>query len=297
MGLFYYYLSKPEQSNEQFDKAIKLNPNDWLAYSKKGELYLANDDFFNTISYLQKAASLNRGTELPYIMGNIGYTYFNYGFPEKARQYYEDKLKLDCDTLSYYSALADNEFWQSNFNKSIEYGNKGFSMDSTHVGIIITLGRDYEMLGQAKVSLKYFSKWLDIRRTTGVLTSFPADIGYVFRLNGNKKEADDFNDDMIKSYNKVLQLKREGEQAYYSYYNLAKAYALKGEKDIACENLKIFSQIHQCPLWLEMEMKMDPVFDCIREESDFKNIANDIEAKYQAKHERVKNWLIEHKML
>ena len=44
-------------------------------------------------------------------------------------------------------------------------------------------------------------------------------------------------------------------------------------------------------------MKTDPLFNSIRNEPEFKQIASDIEAKYQAEHERVRKWLEEQRML
>jgi hypothetical protein len=40
-------------------------------------------------------------------------------------------------------------------------------------------------------------------------------------------------------------------------------------------------------------IKTDPLFNSIRNEPEFQQIAKDIEAKYQAEHERVRKWLEE----
>jgi len=39
------------------------------------------------------------------------------------------------------------------------------------------------------------------------------------------------------------------------------------------------------------------LFDSIRDEPEFQQIVRDLEAKYQAKHERVRQWLEENDML
>jgi hypothetical protein len=43
--------------------------------------------------------------------------------------------------------------------------------------------------------------------------------------------------------------------------------------------------------------KIDPLFDNIREEPIFQQIVRDVESKYQAEHERVRQWLEENDML
>jgi TolB-like protein/AraC-like DNA-binding protein len=296
-GLYYYFIGKPDLATEEFDKAIKINPNDWMAYRKKGEFYLQNNDFINSIICLQKAASVNRGAELPSLLEEIGWAYLQCGFPEKYKQYCQDKLKLDGDSLSYYLALGYYEYYGLNFYKSLEYARKAYSIDSTQVYVILSLGGNYEILGQYKESLKYFKKWVELRKATGVLSSFPSDIGYVYLQNGNKEEAENFNNETIKECKKGLELKRESQIALYSYYYLAKVYAVKGDKLKACKNLRFLNQIQPVALWLEMEMKTDPVFNSIRDEPEFQQIASGIETRYQAEHERVKKWLMEQGML
>ena len=44
-------------------------------------------------------------------------------------------------------------------------------------------------------------------------------------------------------------------------------------------------------------IKEDPLFEGIRDEPEFQQIANDVEAKYRAEHERVRQWLEENDML
>ena len=44
-------------------------------------------------------------------------------------------------------------------------------------------------------------------------------------------------------------------------------------------------------------MNNDPLIESIRDESEFQQIVSEIEAKYQAEHERVRQWLEENDML
>jgi hypothetical protein len=46
-----------------------------------------------------------------------------------------------------------------------------------------------------------------------------------------------------------------------------------------------------------MYIKNDPLFNSIRNEPEFQQIAGEIEAKYQAEHERVRKWLEKQGML
>ncbi len=293
-GRYYNEIGKPEQAIEEFDKAIKINPNDWRAYREKANFYYATD-LVNHINYLQKAASINRGEELPQLLLAIGWAYFNAGFPEKSKQYYNDILKLNGDSLAYYSISSWNEFWLANFNKSIEYGEKAYALDSTDIG---ALGEDYAWLGKYKESLKYYKKAFERLKTNGEInTNGMHRVGYAYWQNGYKEEAEYCFNEQIKYCNRMIELKRKSEQKFYIYYDLAGTYAFRGEKDKAYKNLRIFNQVQKIPFWMSALIKTDPLFNSIRNEPEFQQIVKDIEAKYQAEHERVKKWMEEQGML
>ncbi len=69
------------------------------------------------------------------------------------------------------------------------------------------------------------------------------------------------------------------------------------ERDKAFENLKIFNKRESIRQWMVMFINKDPLFDGIRDEPEFQQIVRDVEAKYQAEHERVRKWLEEQGML
>jgi len=50
-------------------------------------------------------------------------------------------------------------------------------------------------------------------------------------------------------------------------------------------------------LWWVSLAKHDPLFNSIRNEERFQKILQNMEAKYQAEHERVRKWLVEQGML
>ncbi len=95
----------------------------------------------------------------------------------------------------------------------------------------------------------------------------------------------------------TLKLGRSYSEKLYLNYDLAGIYAFLGEKEKAYVNLRTFNQKERMPLWWLVEIKIDPLFDNIRDEPEFQQILNDVETKYQAEHERVRKWLEENDML
>ena len=76
-------------------------------------------------------------------------------------------------------------------------------------------------------------------------------------------------------------------------YDLAATYAFLGDKIKAYQHLDEFNKRNFYQLWLISYAKHDPLFDSIRNEERFQKILQNMEAKYQAEHERVKKWLEE----
>ena len=80
-------------------------------------------------------------------------------------------------------------------------------------------------------------------------------------------------------------------------YSRAGIYALLGYNDKALEYLRLFNQRSHFPIWLVIQLKVDPLLNNIRDEPEFQQILVDVETKYQAEHERVSQWLEENDML
>jgi len=101
----------------------------------------------------------------------------------------------------------------------------------------------------------------------------------------------------VEYCNEEIELGRSSAREFYSYYDLAGVYAFRGEKDKAYENLRIFNQRKIEHMWMVRLIKNDPLLNSIRDEEEFQQIVRDVEAKYQAEHERVRKWLEEQGML
>lgn len=90
---------------------------------------------------------------------------------------------------------------------------------------------------------------------------------------------------------------RSYAMSLYPYYDLAAVYAFRVEKEKAIDYLKICNQSKVITLWMVELIREDPLFNSIRDEPEFQQIVREMEAKYQAAHERVKQWLEENDIL
>ncbi len=295
---YYYQTGKSNLALQDLERAIELNPNDAFAYTLKSQIYYASD-LLEDLKATHKSVSIDKTPGLNYRLGRLASSFGYAGFFDKSNYYYAEKLKLDDDSSSYYNSIAFNDYWQGDFNTSIELYKKSIAIDSTAAGPRIYLARSLCEIGQYEESLGHLVKYIGL--TEGEVNDFTLSnfhrIAYIFSQNGLEEEAEYYLNQAIEMYEAAINSSLPWAQKKYTYYDLAGVYALKGEKDKAYENLRTFNQIERAPYLLNALMKRDPLFNSIRDEPEFQQIVRDVEAKYQAEHERVRQWLVENGML
>ena len=219
-------------------------------------------------------------------------------FNEKAKNYNIEALKLDDDSLQFYLFLESIEFYQGNYEKTLEYVEKGYAIDSTHISVLESLGFDYLYVEKFDESLKYYKKYIEKLEARGQFKyNGTHRIGYSYWKNGYKKEAKFYFDKQIEYCNNDIQYGRQYAAQKYAYYDLAAVYAFLGDKDQAFKNLRVINERQMFPSWAVWYIKKDPLFEGIRNEPEFQQIVRDMEAKYNAEHERVRKWLEDQGML
>jgi tetratricopeptide (TPR) repeat protein len=289
-GKYYTYKGVINKAIDEYDKSIKLNPNSWEAYYGRADMY-GSGDLVTWIDNYQKAASLNHGFELPGLLREISYAYDMAGFKDKARSISLEAFKLDGDSVAYFDMLAG---FEDNNEKAIELERKAYAIDSTNLTVVNSLAYYYMNLNQFKESLKYYKKYIEMLKVLGTFTNNQMlRIGYAYWVNGYKKEAEDYFDKQLEYSKNEIKLKRLWAQRLYPYYDIAGISAFRGDKEKAYENLKIFNQRERMPLWVVIFLKTDPLFNSIRNEPEFQQILKEVEAKYQAEHDRVGKWMKE----
>jgi len=296
-GSYYYQVGDLEKAIKEFDRAIELNPNNSLAYLYGGSLY-TQTDFLKYTQYCHKALALNRGDRLPAMLNNLGWSYLFTGFIEKSKYYYSEALKLTKDSLYYYNGLAMCEFVNGNFSGSIEYLKKRHALDSTNINTQLTFGEYYMMSGDYVQSLKHFKKWLEGNQSLSQGAVYGMHrIGWAYWMNGLKEEGEEFFIKQIDYCNRILEMGHVLGTTHRNYFDLAATYAFIGEKDKAYDNLRNFAKYAMFGSWMIMYITNDPLFVSIRDEPEYQQIVREVETKYQAEHERVRQWLEENDIL
>ena len=296
-GNYYIQVGELDLAIEEFDLALLYNPNNGWAYVFGGRLY-ASSDLVKSIQYYHKALALIRGDQLPEMLENVGWAYLENGFIEKSKYYYSEAFKLTKDSLRYFNRLRLCEFVSANFSDAIEYLKKVYALDSTNYNYDGSFGEYYMMNGDYMQSLQHYNKWLEKTNSLSQHAVFGMHrVGWAYWMNGLKEEGEVFFKKQIEYNTRLLELGRVINEVARNYYDLAATYAFIGDKDKAFENLRFFEKYQTANRWFITYINNDPLFDSIRDEPEFQQIVRDVEAKYQAEHDRVRQWLEENDML
>jgi TolB-like protein/AraC-like DNA-binding protein len=294
-----YYGEKGDEQRalEEYNLAIKINPNSWEAYWGRVNLSIY-DDNIDWIYDCNKAVSLVHGPERQLILRSLSGAYAQFGFLDLASKYYLEILDLYGDSLSYLIDLSWLEYSRGNYGKSIEFLEKAYNIDSTriilnfNVNVFSALGELNMLVSRFGESLKWYKKLIDILKIRGEINyNNMHRIGYAYLKNGYAKEADFYFNMQMDYCNKII--KSDRPRIIYAYYDRAGVFALMGEKKKAYEDLRMVNQSQIQGLWMVNLIKADPLFISIRDEPEFQQIVRDVEAKYQAEHERVRKWIEE----
>ena len=295
-GLYFRQNGNIEEALNNYDKTLKLNPNFYLAYTEKGSLYsIVLSDYVKGLENYHKALTLVNGDERPYLLRGLGIRYADLGFAEKAKYYFKEAFPLDGNQIQYLHRLAWLEFNLENYEESLKLLEQAVEIDTTFIFnmhfYLYPPGHENEALAHAERTIERYKR-------TGVPIYFQSHrIGYIFYKMGKFKEADDYFKQQIKYSEESIKLNRFYAQQKHAHYDLADTYAFLGDKEKAYKNLDELNTMNFFGLMLYSFVKNDPLFASIRNEERFQKILQNMEAKNQAEHERVRKWLEEQGML
>jgi TolB-like protein len=294
-SIYYGANGNLDEAFDNFYKALEINPDLYFEYYHKGfALRWGVTDYVKAIGNFNKALNLVHENVRPLLLCDLGDLYLDVGFLDKARDYFQEALALDGDSTKYFSNMSSFEFNNENIVKAILFEEKTSKIDPAYIPNI----NNYSFSGKDQEAYKAAQKNIERIKKSGELSiSYSHRIGYAFWQMNKKTEAADYFNQQIRYDEESIKLNRENAQIKSAHYDLAATYAFLGDKKKAFQYLDEFNKKEFCPLWWITYFKYDPLFNSIRNEERFKKILQNVEAKYQAEHERVGKWLEEQGML
>jgi len=292
-GIYYRQTGELDKALNNFDLALKYNPNYYEVYLDRGDILIwMSGDFIKCIDNYNNALKLCHRDIRPSLLRALGFAYLNIGFPEKAKLSYHEAYSIDNNDIERLNGLASFAFYSGNIEEGLNIQRKAVEADSTFFpGELMMVGDKEEAWLLAK-GLNEYNK----RRGEPNL-QMSHRIGYAYHRVGKTEEAKTYFDQQIRFSEESIKLKRRLSKSSAAQYDLAATYAFIGETGKAYKYLEEVNKKSDSSLWWILMMKDDPLFQSIRNETEFQNIVKNMEAKYKAEHERVRKWLEEQGML
>ena len=297
-GIYEQERGNLKEGLEYMNDALKINPNHTLALTGAAAIYGDLYDVVNELTMLHNASRMERGSLLPLIYYQLVSVYWAMDFPEKSLQYLEEYLSLTGDSITYFIFKYIWEAQAGNQEKANEFMAAAYAVDSTNQDAILYMGQANLDSKQFKEAYPYYLKYFSQLETSGDLdVNDMHRMGYVLWMTGRKEEAEHYFQEMIYHCKRLIEINSNYGRRGASF-DLAGVYAFLGETDTACNYLEEFSktnwQYSYVLDWLDIS---DPLFESIRQEDRFQKLLRDMEDKYHAEHERVRQWLEENDML
>lgn len=290
-GNYYFERGLPELAINEYDKALKYNPNDCVAYYEKGNAYALLNDYVKCLDNLHKAVIRNRGIDLQEYIRKLAYYYMVAGFEDKAKHYYSEAFTLHGDSALLLQDLAWLEFNYENFAEALRLAKKAKEIDSTSLIALeyyqfLPSGNNQEAYISAKETIQHF----EISGEFRIETSHR--IAIALSRAGKEKEAEYYFNQQIRYSEESIKLGRKYSRQGGAYYELAGVYAFSGNKKKAYEYLDTLNKMNVIPyLKWGILIRYDPLFESLRGEARFLQLTGELEKKYLSEHERVRKWL------
>jgi len=299
-GRYYKVNGHFDETLYNYDKALKINPNYYSAYQYKGRIFWSlKSDIVKWIENYQKALSLIRGDERPNLLRILGRGYLDVGFIEKAKKNYQEALALDGNKALYLRYLSYIEFSLGNYEEAFKLSKQSYEIDSTRLQYLtlynISIGHKDEAYILAQKYIEFYNTPSELALQSAVQHAHQ--IGYAFWQVGKYKEAETYFNQQIKYGEESIKLNRSIAQWGAAQYDLVCTYAFLGDTAKAYQYLDEFDKINTFGLFFIGYAKNNPFIKSIRNEERYQKTLQNIEAKYQAEHERVRQWLEENEML
>ena len=288
----YYELNRiHEEANPLYDSISK---NGYLAFEFGVNRYSTINDYYNTIDhYIRYLEAKPQGLDAPpYLLRMMIAVFRKSGFPSLEEQLIKQLFAYNRDTIEYLNEMVMHENWQGNYEAAVSYGLESLKLDPENSFNNLVLAINYTYLKEFQNALKYI-RCFD-RINTQIHGEFQPSsaAGYVYLVNGEKKEAESHLREIIPRWQKQIELNSHTAQAFYYLHELADAYLSLGVKEKAIgylkemKNLSIVDRVQICILsnW--------PGFDVVRNDYVFQDVITVLQNKYLKEHNRIKELLI-----
>jgi tetratricopeptide (TPR) repeat protein len=156
LGSFFANREQLDKAIENFDKAIALNPTDYLAYSNRGAAFDKMGQLDKAIESYDRAVTLNPNDFTAYY--NRGITYERMGQLKKAIEDFEQAIALNPNNYMAHNNMGILYSRTGMYDRSIESFNHSIDLNPDYAIAYNNRGLAYSFIGQYRMAIEDFNK-------------------------------------------------------------------------------------------------------------------------------------------
>ena len=296
-ALYYMNYGEKEMAIPYLEKALQYNPNSAMVLNILADFYINQvRDLGKYLEYALMGISLDiaaqDSTGASYTYMHLGNAFMQLGFIEEAETCIDKSLEYNPGNL--YSEYI-RAYILYGKNRDLEQTKglliRALNRDMTRIDIVQEIAKVCYYLRDYEGAYTYYRKLIEIREAQNLdLYKFEnAKIGLVLSENGMPEEA--------QRYFQMYRNDVENDESIYRDLSLAAYDAYMGETVAALEHLELFTRQPYYNYLLVPFLRLDPLFENIKERPEFKEILSSMEAKFWIYHEEIKRSLEEKELL
>ena len=229
-GDIYFNLNKYDQALTSYESALKYRSSFTEVYLVMADIYKRNNDYVNAVITYNKILLYDKKqiniylelTECYLVMDNIKFA-FN-SLENYKSEIIENDIKYSND---YYYLLGKTYFQAKKYRNAIEELEK--IKEPFNEKVYCLLGRCYYGLEQYEKGLQFFNTLLSVNNNVGEYYYYRG----IYFYNKNNLE------DAITQFERALELDKSQRE---SHYYLSKIYEMKGNKEAADEQTRLYQR-------------------------------------------------------
>jgi tetratricopeptide (TPR) repeat protein len=160
LGVVYSEKGDVGMAKEEFDKALKYNPNLGEAAVNLGSIYGDEGKYELALEYYQKALQI--GTDSAFVLYNMGIVYHNQGFWDKARENYESSLYIREDNPRVHYLLGDIYLKQGMVENALTEYEYALRYDPQYALAFYQRGMIYRKMGKTEEAISSLESFIRI---------------------------------------------------------------------------------------------------------------------------------------